>query len=211
MYRECRYVHASGCRCDRPALNNSNWCYFHTRVQERQTFRHKHRAPDGRFAALPAPGQSTEQPEANTETVDHGVYPVAAAIKPGAPSPSLEIPENSTLDLPSLEDPVSIQLALIDVAQALAANRIDTKRAGLLLYALQVASANTRQMHFSRFDCVRTVTYDEAGLPLAPEQAGQDTKDINEQIRRKENDRAQTSASKADATLAKLLLGAKLG
>jgi hypothetical protein len=34
---------------------------------------------------------------------------------------------STSLDLPPLEDAVSIQLALIDVAQAAAANRIDTK------------------------------------------------------------------------------------
>ena len=179
MYRECRYVHASGSRCDRPAVNESNWCYFHARVQERRTFRHTHRNSDGRFAALPAPGQSAEQTEANTETVDYGAYPVGTMAQP-----SPETAEGATLDLPPLEDPVSIQLALIDVAQALAANRIDTKRAGLLLYALQVASANTKQMRFSRFDAVRSVTYDEAGLPLATQQHGEDIKDKNERMRR---------------------------
>jgi hypothetical protein len=169
MYRECRYVRASGGRCDLPAVNDGNWCYFHTRVQERQTSRHTHRNPDGRFAALPVPGQDGDLPAADTETVDYGPYPVGTTAKP-----SPETPESAILDLSSPEDPVSIQLAIMDVAQALAANRIDTKRAGLLLYALQVASANTRHMRFSRFNAVRSVSYDEAGLPLATQKHASD-------------------------------------
>jgi hypothetical protein len=46
------------------------------------------------------------------------------------------------LDLPPLEDPNSIQVALMQVVDALLANRIDSKRAGLVLYALQTASSN---------------------------------------------------------------------
>ena len=44
-----------------------------------------------------------------------------------------------------LEDRSAVQLVLTDVLRALAANQIDTKRAGLLLYGLQIASANCSQ------------------------------------------------------------------
>jgi hypothetical protein len=57
MYRECRFVKVSGVKCDLPALQDSNWCYFHSQLQERRTFRHNRRGPDGRFATVPAPGQ----------------------------------------------------------------------------------------------------------------------------------------------------------
>jgi hypothetical protein len=44
--------------------------------------------------------------------------------------------------LPVPEDRLAIQHAISDVLQKIAANEIDTKRAGLLLYGLQTASSN---------------------------------------------------------------------
>jgi hypothetical protein len=76
---------------------------------------------------------------------------------------------DTPLDLPPLEDELSIQLALMEVTQALAANEIDPKRAGLLLYALQVASANVKHMRLPDYGIVRTVTHTEDGTPLAPQ------------------------------------------
>jgi hypothetical protein len=171
MYPECRHVLASGDACNSPALSQSHWCYFHTRLYQRQgdrpTARHTHRRPDGRFAALPAPSDSTA---AITETIDYGPYPVGAA-------PTECHPVNSPpLDLPPVEDTASIQLALIDVLQALAANQLDTKRAGLLLYGLQVASSNAAKMHLS-IGGVRTITYTDEGTPLAPQEYGYDNED----------------------------------
>lgn len=46
------------------------------------------------------------------------------------------------LELPLLEDANSIQIALMQVIDAVLHNRIDSKRAGLVLYALQTASSN---------------------------------------------------------------------
>src|ERR1700747_152619 len=73
MYPECRYVRPSGGTCNSPALKGSHWCYFHSRIQERQTIRHTHRRTDGRFIALPAP------PPESDATVDYGTYPVSPA------------------------------------------------------------------------------------------------------------------------------------
>jgi len=55
-----------------------------------------------------------------------------------------QAPENAVvpLDLPPFEDANSIQISLMQVVDALLYNRIDTKRAGLVLYALQTASSN---------------------------------------------------------------------
>ena len=175
MYPECRHVLASGSTCDSPALSQSNWCFFHTRLYQRQgqhhqAARHTHRRPDGRFAALPAPDGNT------TDTIDYGPYPVGAPTNTGAPGPSVGTWENTPFDLPPVEDTASIQLALIDVLQALAANQIDTKRAGLLLYGLQVASSNAHKMHLSS-SAVRAVTYTTEGTPLAPQDYGYDVED----------------------------------
>src|SRR5579864_3691546 len=48
--------------------------------------------------------------------------------------------------LQQLEDEVAIQLALSDVVLALAANRIDPRRAQILIYGLQVASQHGKQL-----------------------------------------------------------------
>jgi hypothetical protein len=169
MYPECRHVLASGDTCNSPALAKSAWCYFHTRMHhrqgQRQAARHTHRRPDGRFAALPAPS------EKHIETIDYGSYPVAH------PATS----ENTPLDLPPLEDTASIQLALIDVLQALAANQLEPKRAGLLLYGLQVASANVQKMRIPISGSVRSVTFTENGTPLAPQNYGYDTEDYEDE------------------------------
>ena len=167
MYPECRHVLASGGTCNSPALTKSAWCYFHTRMHyrqgQRQAARHTLRRADGRFAALPAPSEN------NIETIDYGSYPVA--------QPATF--ENTPLDLPPLEDNVSIQLALIDVLQALAANQLDPKRAGLLLYGLQVASANVQKMHIP-LDGVRSVTFTDNGTPLAPQDYGYDVEEYHD-------------------------------
>lgn len=52
------------------------------------------------------------------------------------------------LQLPVLEDQQTIQLALGDVANALLADRIDARKAGLIFYALQTASHNASRILF---------------------------------------------------------------
>jgi hypothetical protein len=179
MYPECRHVLASGSTCDSPALAQSAWCYFHTRLHQRQgerpAARHAHRRPDGRFAALPAPSGDTA-----IETIDYGPYPVGASTECHPERSEGSAVHNTPLDLPPVEDTASIQLALIDVLQALAANRLDTKRAGLLLYGLQVASANAAKMYLSS-SAVRTVTYTDDGAPLAPQDYGYDVEDYEDE------------------------------
>ena len=51
---------------------------------------------------------------------------------------------NLPLQLPVLEDRHTIQLALGDVVNALLTDRIDPRKASLILYALQTASANAK-------------------------------------------------------------------
>jgi hypothetical protein len=52
------------------------------------------------------------------------------------------------MTLPSLEDANSIQVALAEIVRLLATNQIDHRPAGLMLYALQTASANLRMTSF---------------------------------------------------------------
>src|SRR5260370_24738369 len=54
----------------------------------------------------------------------------------------------ATLELPVLEDANSIQVSLMHIMRLVAAVRIELKAAGLLLYALQTASANLSRTSF---------------------------------------------------------------
>lgn len=63
---------------------------------------------------------------------------------PRGNSGSQDQPATAVHTLPPLEDADAIQLALSDVVLALAANRIDPRRAQILIYGLQVASQNNR-------------------------------------------------------------------
>jgi hypothetical protein len=56
-----------------------------------------------------------------------------------------------TLDVPPLEDGNAVQLALTDLARAVADDRIQLKNAALLAYILQTASANLKQVQFGVF------------------------------------------------------------
>jgi hypothetical protein len=177
----------------------------------RDTARRQHRELNGRFTpalALPSdlrvdprPGQSShpqaltelssrpEQSdfatETGTETYDYGALPVVGGHREQLNTPGSASAEAASLDLPPIEDTASIQLALIEVLQALAANQLDTKRAGLLLYGLQVASANAKHCKIPSHG-VRSITHTEDGIPLAPQEYGYDLEDIEEEIRRDE-------------------------
>ncbi len=191
MYPECRYVRPSGGTCNSPALKGSYWCYFHARIHQRQAIRHNRRRADGRFIALlpsttnsssrPEPSRASETGEAEGSafplgTVDYGTYPVAECHPEPSEGPAVH---SASLELPPLIDNSSIQLALTDILQALAANEIDPKRAGLLLYGLQVASANVQKMRIP-VDGVRSVTYTDGGAPLAPQEYGYDVEDYED-------------------------------
>ena len=144
------------------------------REAARQIHRRPHRHSDGRLAALSAHSESNQNAEALTDTIEadtigHGYSPVT---QPAAS-------ENPPLDLPPIEDTASIQLALIDVLQALAANQLDPKRAGLLLYGLQVASANAKNVQVDA-NSIRSISYTKEGIPLATQEHGWDVEDIEE-------------------------------
>lgn len=55
------------------------------------------------------------------------------------------------LDVPPLEDANAIQVALNDIARAVADDRIDLKRATVLTYVLQTASSNLKRVQFGVF------------------------------------------------------------
>jgi hypothetical protein len=57
-----------------------------------------------------------------------------------------KLPDNSSFTLPVLEDVNSIQVALMQVLRLILSGQLDSRIAGLLLYGLQTASLNLRQM-----------------------------------------------------------------
>src|SRR5271166_1166578 len=58
---------------------------------------------------------------------------------------------NVTIELPVLEDANSIQVSLMQIMRLSIAGQIDGKNAGLLLYALQTASANLARTNFAPY------------------------------------------------------------
>lgn len=63
-----------------------------------------------------------------------------------------EVSAQRRFDLPVLEDANSVQMALMKVIQMLGSERMDHKTAGLILYALQTASVNLRNVQFEAED-----------------------------------------------------------
>jgi hypothetical protein len=205
MYPQCRHVRPSGDSCRAAALKGSHWCYFHLRLHQGQAQRNLHRQRDrqGRFTPShhspsyhPMDPRPRQLPSPYPPSADPGVEataPQATAL----PAPSSLLPDGNTwdygsipvtqpasgestpLELPPIEDSASIQLALIDVLQALAANQLDPKRAGLLLYGLQVASSNAKAVYIHS-NVVRSITYTNDGIPLAPQDYGWDIEDMEE-------------------------------
>ena len=74
------------------------------------------------------------------------------------------------LKLPLLEDSASIQVAISRVMNAFVSARIDARRTGLLLYAIQIASQNIdRDSDRENSEIVHSMTVTGEGDELAPE------------------------------------------
>ena len=75
------------------------------------------------------------------------------------------------INLPVLEDPADIQIAISQINSALLASRIDARQAGLLLYSLQIASQNIGRRLPGEDDekTVESVSQSSEGDDLAPE------------------------------------------
>jgi hypothetical protein len=115
----CRSVKTNGRRCKSPSLGLSAFCYFHSRLYRR----HKNLL------------------ENSPVLLENDSNPVSSAT--GQPQ---YLPNPLDLDLPPLEDVESIQVSISLLIAALARNRIDSKRAAVLLYGLQLASTNARSI-----------------------------------------------------------------
>jgi hypothetical protein len=88
------------------------------------------------------------------------------------PTPYTPAAHPIEIDLPVLEDAESIQVSISLLVTALARNRIDSKRAAVLLYGLQLASANAKSITTEPFAdaVIRNVVQSNFGTDFAVEE-----------------------------------------
>jgi hypothetical protein len=132
------------------ALSGQTLCYYHART--------------GRLHRSIVPQPDPIPTVIHPLTLDDGMQ--RAPVHATPPAPPLQ------LDLPPLEDRESIQLALSMIISAMAQNRIETKRATSMVYALQVASSNARSLNLqpSRSSIVTETVLDADGQQIAPDE-----------------------------------------
>lgn len=70
------------------------------------------------------------------------------------------------IELPVLEDANSIQISLMQIMRLIVSGQLDTKTAGLLLYALQTASSNLARTNFEPYH--NNVILDPAAVGETP-------------------------------------------
>lgn len=166
MYLECRHVRTDSSRCSAAAIKGSQWCYYHMRLHKQKTLARQ------RFQASCKPRLATGTFASRVEIGRRDC--AAGSTESGMLVEQNKEPESTfLLRLPAAKDRASIQLALSEVIQALAANRLDLRRAGRLLYGLQTASADPSNIHVQSDD----ISYTGEGIPLAPLQHGEEVAD----------------------------------
>jgi hypothetical protein len=138
----CRHIKTNGRRCKSPCLGLSAFCYFHSRLHRR------HKNVVETAPILLENGSNQTQ---------------SATIQPQY------LPDQFEIDLPPLEDVESIQVSISLLITALARNRIDSKRAAILLYGLQLASTNARSITIepAASSIIRTLSRTKSGIDLA--------------------------------------------
>lgn len=115
--RFCRHIRINGERCGSPALNSGVFCYFHVQVGKRHS-------------------------AVQSQPTDSILHPMTS--EDGSQRDPIAVAEPLQLNFPPLEDRHSIQLALSMLITALAQDRLDPRRAAMILYGLQIASSNAK-------------------------------------------------------------------
>ncbi len=85
------------------------------------------------------------------------------------PAPRQSFGRKASFDLPLPEDRSAIQASLGIILQKIASNDLDSRRAGLLLYGLQIASLNLPKQKEEAKEPVHEITTDPEHGTLAPE------------------------------------------
>ncbi len=175
----CRHIKTNGLRCGSPALTAELFCYFHKGLHNR----HRPRPAD--------PIPTTLHPM-RADTRGGQLEPLVAEYFAQQPQ---------SLDFPPLEDRESIQVAISLLVTALAANRIEPKRASMLLYGLQVASSNCTRLDLrpSPGDIVREVLLAPTGEQIAPYEDPQSEIDFQEFLQQIEDEDGDCDCDRCNA------------
>lgn len=167
----CRHIYPNGTRCRSLALNGQLRCFWH------RDLAHRHR--------------SLNPPADTTPCVIHPLT-LDAGGRQREPVLAASVAAPLQLDFPPLEDRESIQIALSMLVAALGKNRLEPKRAATMLYGLQVASANARDLTLNQRTVVRDITFDDTGAELAldedPEEIIERREIMAELLREQEED-----------------------
>jgi hypothetical protein len=168
--RYCRHIRTNGRRCCAIAVRGQSLCFYHRGVNARH--------------------RTLNPPPDDTPTIIHPLN-----LAPGNLQRNPLIAEYFSdpggpieLDFPTLDDRESIQVALSMLLLALGRNRLDPKRASIMLYGLQVASANARNLRPTEDHVVSDTVLDEDGQEIAPDE---DPEEIVERARRQAEFEAQ--------------------
>jgi hypothetical protein len=192
---ECCHIRINGTKCAAAALRDKKWCYVHDATYRERLARRKAASESNASRAIL---------QLTPESYDYGDMPVR--------STAVRIPEFA-IDLPFLEDISSIQLAIARVIGALANGSIEPKRAGLLLYGLQIAAQNLPRQQITFKDTVSEIAQDEDGMDIATgkpkgeEEAPSLGRLLLAEVKRREEEREQEIAAQQAALDAKLLTG----
>ena len=120
----CQHIKVNGTQCGCPALRRNKLCYFHKRHHDERVQFNLDRMKNDRMKNDRLKNDRLKDDRAN------------------------DAHRRATIDLPVLEDANSIQVSLMQIMRLIITGQIDAKTAGLLLYALQTASANLGRTSF---------------------------------------------------------------
>ncbi|MCU1285302.1 MAG: hypothetical protein JWO13_1652 [Acidobacteriales bacterium] len=127
----CTHIKTNGSICQGVAMEGKEYCYFHLR--DRQRYSNLRRAHNYRLERLRKGYTPAE------------IYPLNARNSPE----NLDMQSAhlfGTLELPVLEDAAAIQIAVSNIFRALALQQLDRHTAAVLLYSLQIASGNLKNL-----------------------------------------------------------------
>jgi hypothetical protein len=122
----CRHIRYSGIRCASPALRGKDLCYHH------DTFHQRHEPLNP-----PIPPELLARDGITAQQIRHPDIAEDTGYKPKWPT---------MLNLPTIEDRDSLQLAISMVVTALGEYRIKPVHANSILFGLQLALANLRRV-----------------------------------------------------------------
>jgi hypothetical protein len=147
----CHHIRVNGIRCGSPRLTGKQFCFWHNKVNN------THSEPDNIIFRDHFFNENNVIEREQNAFKDYDFR----NRRPNGPR---------AVELPPLEDPESIQLALSMVVAAIADGRIEIKRAGIMIYALQVASQNVLRTKRAAEDSVQDIITDYAGREIAAPQ-----------------------------------------